>query len=547
MTTAPPIHRTLRVAFLGWARLSAQAAEGTGYNFAASELAAGLASCGHDVLALTSGMRFRPVPGMRIRHLENWRGIRCFDLINSAIPAPAAVNFGNNTPEMDHPEQVSVVLRWLDEHKIDLVHVHSLEGQPMSLLGAIRASGRAVVVTMHNYWFLCPQVDLLHQSTTPCLDYEGGRRCESCMPIENISARKLRRSGAQAAQAVVGHAVTDAARSAAVRAYAAVRRTLPKLDEFTQLRNSAPPDNLWQGFEQSGTAEPGGRVPFRLPPDPLAGPIPQSPPGDADANGKMLRADHHLTVLNEFGSRRGAGIGALNSADRIVFPSEFNRDLHVRLGLDPERALIHRYGLPHFDIIHRRAARQHGYRSTPWTPDAPGPLRLAFFGTVRPNKGLHVLCEAVESLDAPTRERIHVLVRASGHDTPFRRRLASFTEVAFGGGYDTMQLVSLASGYDVGLLPHIWFDNSPLVMWEHLHAGKFTLASSLGGACDTINDHNGRLLAPSDPGALAEAITRLVSGEVPIPAPEDVHRSSTLTSYRDAVEQTCELYAELVL
>ncbi|HVH04489.1 MAG TPA: glycosyltransferase, partial [Myxococcota bacterium] len=151
-----------RIAFLGWAQLSLQERQGTGYNFYASELASGLAARGHRVDYLRSGLDYAPFGGPHVRFVEHWRGVACHHLFNSPNLSPAAANFGNLAAERSAPALVATVLAWLDQVGAELVHVHSLEGFSFDVLPAIRASGRPLVLTPHNYWFLCPQVDLLH-------------------------------------------------------------------------------------------------------------------------------------------------------------------------------------------------------------------------------------------------------------------------------------------------------------------------------------------------------------------------------------------------
>src|SRR5262245_17051088 len=75
----PKAQRALNVAVLGWACLSLQAHEGSGYNLNVSELCAGLVGAGHRVHYLRSGVDYSLRPGMWIRAREVWRGVACYD------------------------------------------------------------------------------------------------------------------------------------------------------------------------------------------------------------------------------------------------------------------------------------------------------------------------------------------------------------------------------------------------------------------------------------------------------------------------------------
>ena len=107
----PVTSRPLRIAILGWARLSAQAWEGSGYNLSASELARGLVMSGHSVAYLQAGMTYRlrkRSPHIVLR--ERWGGVECFDLRNSPNLSPAASNFINRPTEMGSPPETALVL-----------------------------------------------------------------------------------------------------------------------------------------------------------------------------------------------------------------------------------------------------------------------------------------------------------------------------------------------------------------------------------------------------------------------------------------------------
>ncbi|QYU67458.1 glycosyltransferase [Leptolyngbya sp. 15MV] len=111
-----------------------------------------------------------------------------------------------------------------------------------------------------------------------------------------------------------------------------------------------------------------------------------------------------------------------------------------------------------------------------------------------------------------------------------------------------LQLTNSWGDYDVGLLPHAWFENSPLVLLEHLHAGKFVVCSRLGGPVEWVRDGvNGLLVPGGQAGALAAAIGRLVQGEVTIPSPAEIHEATPLLcSWPDHVRAVDEVYREVL-
>ncbi len=540
----PVTDRPLRIAILGWARLAFQGTQGSGYNLSASELAAGLALSGHHVLYLASGRRYDLRPRMHIRHIERWRGIECYDLFNSPNVSPASYNFQNMRQELEHAAQSRLVLSWLDEHRVQVVHIHSLEGFPLSLIRAIRESGRAVIVTPHNYWFVCPQVDLMQGETRLCRDYEGGAKCVSCIRSRPAAAARRKRRFGHTFERFVGIEVSGWLRRAGKDAKIRLREL--RAGMRPEMPNARDPDpELAAGFDAD---EPGdGLIRHNYTAernDQRRAPV---APTERDENERFLAATHHLTVLNEYGRRRLAGVDALNHASLVTPPSDFVRRVYIRMGLDEARTRVVRLGQPHFDQINRRTRRSPYYHLRPWDPaTAARPLRFGFFGAMRPSKGIDIFAQAIPLLPREVRQRCQFHFRAQGNDWVLRKALSPFPEVSFAGGYDLLQLIGAGNEYDVGVLPHAWFENSPLVLLEHLHAGKFVISSRLGGPPEWVKPPlNGLLVAGGRPDELAAAVASLVRGEVTIPSPREIHEATPiLRSYPAHVAEFEAIYRE---
>ncbi|MCC6320219.1 MAG: glycosyltransferase [Phycisphaerales bacterium] len=558
----PRTDRPLRIAIIGWARLSSQGKEGSGYNLSKSELARGLALSGHTVTCLQSGMTYRwglsrRRRGPHIAHREDWAGIRCFDLRNSPNIAPAAWNFRNMAEEVSSPNSTRLVLDWLREQQAQVVHIHSQEGYGLDLIGAIEDAGIPVVATLHNYWHICPQVDLLHREAEVCLDYDGGRRCVGCLEGKDVAKLKKQRATGQTLEGLWGMYPADVIRKAAYGLKPALKSILN--GRFSRRFNAAPlnppalPDpELALGFDTEHGIVTDGTIAHDVPLH--EGEHPRHYHRAAlDTNEKVLaNREVHLTVLNEYGRRRSAGIAALNRASLVIPPSDHLRKVHVAMGLDQSRTRWVRLGQPHFDQINRRTRRSPFYDTVPWDPRAATtPLRFGYFGTTRPNKGLEVLARAIPLLATEVRQRCQFTIRAMGHEAGFKKRLSKYPEVCIwpGVGYDLLQLIGSGGDYDVGILPHIWMENSPLVMLENFHAGKFILCSRLGGPVDWLNEGprgNGMFFPGGDEFALAACITKLVTGEVPIPTPRQIHQRTILQSYPAHVAECESIYHEVI-
>jgi len=567
----PRTSKPLTVALLGWARLSSQVREGSGYNLNCSDLARGLALSGHRVVYLASGMSYRLWPrGPHLAFREQWGGVDCYEVRNSPTVAPSAVNFAHPEREIAAPASTRLVLQWLNDVGAQVVHIHSAEGFGLDLIAGIRATGRPVVVTAHNYHYVCPQVDLLHREREVCTDYEGGKKCVGCLAGWDVAKTQRSRAVGQSLEYVLGLYPADVVRKMAyglkplVRAMLRgklVRKFVPGKLNAEQIVDP----ELACGFELpedhgGGGVDADGLIRHDLTREPLE----QDPKDYAksviDTNERLLaNREKHLVVLNNYGERRAAGAAALGAASMVTPPSDYLRRVLVSMGVPEERTKWVKLGQPHFDQINRATRRSPFYDKRPWDAEsAARPLRIAFLGTTRPNKGLEVLARAIPLLDAAVRQRCHFLIRAgSGGDRWFRKRLSIYPEVSVYGEYDNFLLISARGEYDVGILSHIWLENSPLVLLENLHAGKFVLSSRLGGPVDFIKQPgdddavplgNGLFFAGGDEAGLAEAITSVVTGEVELPSAREVHAASAhaLQSYPGHVGEVEGMYRQLL-
>lgn len=156
----------------------------------------------------------------------------------------------------------------------------------------------------------------------------------------------------------------------------------------------------------------------------------------------------------------------------------------------------------------------------PRRPDEDGRLRVAFLGRVIPDKGAHVLIDAVGRIgradisltiigrpgfarDAPLTEYERGLRRASRE---FR------SAVRFASFLTRKELPAVLSATDVLVVPSLWPEPFGLTALEGMAAGAAVVASDVGGLPEAMGGA-GILVAPGDAGALAEVLEGLANDE----------------------------------
>jgi glycosyltransferase involved in cell wall biosynthesis len=133
-----------------------------------ANLCRALADAGHDVAVFTCEER---------RDLEQWSlterehdGIPVFEAIYNRI-------YDDLAEQWDDPKMGEVFDGVLERWKPDLVHVQGLQFVGgVSALKAVAARDIPVVMTLHEYWWLCPRAGLMYD-----LD---GRACETATPTD---------------------------------------------------------------------------------------------------------------------------------------------------------------------------------------------------------------------------------------------------------------------------------------------------------------------------------------------------------------------------
>jgi glycosyltransferase involved in cell wall biosynthesis len=532
-----------RVLVLGWAWLPKQHLEGSGYNLVASELCAELAARGHRVVYLRSGNTYSVWPGMWIERGPEWRGVACHDLVNSPILSAAHHGFAEPGRQISSAAHTKMVVEFAREQRVDRVHVQSLEGFAFDVIAALRGAGLATVVTPHNYYSVCPQVDLLHNERQTCVDYEGGLRCDGCIRRPGVSGQIAWRRMGSSADRTFG---PNFARTMRVAVMRAAGRSGPHEESSGAIGNGRPGDRA-RSVEGAVT-------------DPATTPVTApvtDPVTDPSTTQRLIENSAvHGACANAYGKRRRAGVAALNAASLVLCPSKLVVDVHASMGVERARLRHVPLGLPHLDAV-REAALTSAYRDRgPWRCgdeggqdgqdglDAKaGPLRIGYFGSLRPNKGLATLLRAIVSLPADVLARCHFDLFAPGDPglvcearAVVEARPAARARVRWFGAYEPGDLAASAGVYDVGIVPNMGLETTQLVMLEFLAAGTMVVASDLGASREWVRHGvNGQLFPAGDCAALAGVLRGIVEGRIAVPARSAVRESFRFVRFAEYV------------
>ncbi len=212
---------------------------------------------------------------------------------------------------------------------------------------------------------------------------------------------------------------------------------------------------------------------------------------------------------------------ALALPQRLVVPSARALPPFEALGVPRERFAVVENGVDVESLL-----------ELPAPAVGPGPLRVGYFGTVMPSKGLHVLLDAVARLpQGAVRLAIHGNVVPYHGDQSYAtkcfQRLRPQDDVHYHGPYGLGDLRRLLAEVDVLAAPALWHEAFGLTVREALAAGRPVLVSRIGGLQDAVEDGaQGYVLPPGDVDAWAAALQRLAAD------PREVRRLAAHTRSR---------------
>ncbi|MBG9827562.1 glycosyltransferase [Bacillus wiedmannii] len=138
----------------------------------------------HQVFLLYPG-KFTFSKRTAIKKNKPYGSISVYELVN---PLPIPLLNGINQPEhfmkeIDH----KVYEEFLIELKPEVIHVHTLMGIHKEFFEMAKKLDIKIVFTTHDYFGLCPKVNLMDSKGNICNDFDDGKSCIEC----NVNALSL--------------------------------------------------------------------------------------------------------------------------------------------------------------------------------------------------------------------------------------------------------------------------------------------------------------------------------------------------------------------
>lgn len=131
----------------------------------------------HNVFLLYPG-KFTISKKVAIKRNKPYEGIGVYELVN---PLPISLLNGINQPQLFMQEiDKSTYEDFLKQIVPDVIHVHTLMGIHKEFFEVAKELSIKIVFTTHDYFGLCPKVNLMDAAGQICNDFDSGRSCLSC-------------------------------------------------------------------------------------------------------------------------------------------------------------------------------------------------------------------------------------------------------------------------------------------------------------------------------------------------------------------------------
>ncbi|MGV3523694.1 MAG: glycosyltransferase [Candidatus Sericytochromatia bacterium] len=187
--------------------------------------------------------------------------------------------------------------------------------------------------------------------------------------------------------------------------------------------------------------------------------------------------------------------------DQTLVNSECVRQLFLSNGHAPEVIHVQK-------LSNRRSQRIWEQIGSQRPAEIPSRVRIGYLGQVIPIKGVHLLVAAAQALRGDF--EVHVYGEASPAYLQHLQALDQRQCVQFHGAFNAEQQLDFLAHLDVGVVPSLCLDHSPLVISEMHSAGMPVLGAEIGGIPDYLQAEASGLFAPGDVAGLTQLLQGLL-------------------------------------
>lgn len=246
----------------------------------------------------------------------------------------------------------------------------------------------------------------------------------------------------------------------------------------------------------------------------------------------LLKGDKIIKKF-KFLDRRSMDINKYltRSVDVVTAPSKFVLDMHLKYDFFKNAKHI---VLPLGIELDNRERIEKDYKI----------IDILYIGRLVKSKGVHILINVFKELE---HKNIRLHICGKGNDEDKLKKIAgSDQRILFHGFVPDEELMKLYQKANVVVVPSIWYDNSPMVIYESLMDGTPIIGSRIGGIPELVEDgYNGFLFEAGNVDDLKEILENLIKNPSELKGLEDnAFKSAKKYDMEEHIKKLEELYME---
>lgn len=382
-----------------------------------------------QIITLSSGIAYNFKKKCYIEKLKSDGNIDRYRVVNSPMLSPSKSSFHDQQIYLNDTVLKDVLRDFLKEiGGVDVIHFQCLEGLTLKVLELKEEFPQTkFILSLHNYQCFCPQVNLWKREQESCDDFREGKDCPDCLgPYPGTE--KFRKY----------YLADYYMRKVGMEQYSQPLRTKLK--------------NLYGKLKS------------------LKGSQPVAP---------SAAVVHSPKAAETFCRFRRDNVAYINRyMDNVLCVSERVKEIAMHMGVYEEKAITSYIG----SAFAEHQAREAAY------PYEGGPLKIAYMGYMRRDKGFYFFLDALASMPERLAKDISVVIAARFDDPVAVKKLEEislrFEEFRLYDGYTHKDIPSITRGLHLGIVPVLWEDNLPQVAIEFKAMGIPVLAADRGGASE---------------------------------------------------------------
>lgn len=385
----------------------------------------------YDIYTLSGGLKYSLVnkqPFVKLHKYEN--NVRMYHLYNSFVVSSGHLSFYNNFSIAEESTTSAVKDFLLKEGPFDVIQFDNLEGIPLSIVTLKKDFPKTkFIFSIHNYYSICPQVNLWFKEKETCTDNKNGLKCIDCLTyIPNpVNAKRIY---------TIRTFLNDTLK---IKYKSKLYEILLKI-----LKNLIPnkPYDLFSDF----------------------------------TNYKFV-TEYLISRRNEF-------ISVLNdNIDQFLAVSKRVEEIVTFYGFSPKKVSTLYIGTKVAEEFSRENIKI----------DFNGNiLTITYLGYMRKDKGFEFFLDTLENMPISMSSKMRVIVAANNINNFLLFKLKNlglkFYDFIYLDGYKHSDLNNLYLKTDLTIIPVLWEDNLPQVAIESICHGVPIFCSDLGGTKELGNN-----------------------------------------------------------